>query len=100
MGGGDVVEADVEERVEGDHVSRHVVGPFEDLWADVDEEGVGRPPSKDHDLGGRVVLQEEGHGGARPDGPVADLMRMESECRLASEHGTCGAQEVECELIL
>jgi hypothetical protein len=26
----------IEERVKVDHVARHVVGPFEDLWSDVD----------------------------------------------------------------
>ena len=51
VGGGDIVESDVEERVEGDHVSRHVVGPFEYLGSDVDEEGVGGPSAEDHDLG-------------------------------------------------
>jgi len=30
-----VVEADVKEIFEGDHVLGHVVGPFEDLWSNV-----------------------------------------------------------------
>jgi hypothetical protein len=50
LGGGDVVEADVEERVKGDHVSGHIVGPFTDLWSDVDQEGVRGPTAEDHDL--------------------------------------------------
>ena len=63
MGGGNVVKADVEERVEGNHVSGHVVGPFEDLGSNVHQESVGRPASEDHDLCRQVVLQEEGHRG-------------------------------------
>jgi hypothetical protein len=51
MDGGVVVEADVKEQVEGDHVARHVVGPFQDLGSDVDEEGIGGPPTEDHNLG-------------------------------------------------
>jgi hypothetical protein len=33
-----------------DHVARHVMGPFEDLGAYVNQEGVGGPSSEDHNL--------------------------------------------------
>jgi hypothetical protein len=37
----------VEKRVEVDHVARHVIGPFEDLGSDVDQECIRGPTSKD-----------------------------------------------------
>jgi hypothetical protein len=47
---GALVVRGVQEGVVFDHVGAHVVGPFEDLWLDIDEEGVGRPTPKNHDL--------------------------------------------------
>jgi hypothetical protein len=51
-----------EEGVEVDHVARHVVGPFEDLRSDVNEDGIGGTSAKkDHDIGGGMVREEESH---------------------------------------
>ena len=41
--------------VEAGHVCTHVVGPFEDLWANVDKECVRGPPAEDHDPSGTMV---------------------------------------------
>ena len=53
----------VEERVEMDHVARHVICPFEHLGSDVDKECIRRPTAEDHDFSGGVVHEEEGHSG-------------------------------------
>ena len=48
----------VNKRVVADHVTAHIVCPFEHLGANVDEEGIRRPPSKDHDLVDGVVVEK------------------------------------------
>ena len=48
---GNVVEADVKEGSERDHVLGHTVGPFEHPRSNVDQKGVRGPTSQDHDLG-------------------------------------------------
>ena len=48
--GDEVSVQSVEERVEVDHVPRHVVGPFEDLGSNADQECIRGPASKDHNL--------------------------------------------------
>lgn len=58
-----VVCAQIHEGVEIYHAAGHVVCPLECLGTQVNEEGVGGPSAHDHDLGGRVVLEEHGHGG-------------------------------------
>ncbi len=69
----------VEERVEVDHVARHVIGPFEDLGSDVDQECIRGPTAKDHDFSRGVVHEEERHCGSRPKGLVPDLVRVKPE---------------------
>jgi hypothetical protein len=48
----------VEERVKVDHVARHVIGPLEDLWSNVDQEGIRRPTAKDHNFCRGMVHEE------------------------------------------
>jgi hypothetical protein len=51
IGSNEVLGVCIEERVEVDHVPGHVVGPFEYLWSNVDQECIrGGPSSKDHYL--------------------------------------------------
>ena len=69
----------VEERIKGCHLLAHVVGPFEYLWSDVDEEGIGGPPPEDHDAGGGDIVEEQGHRGSRADGFVSDFVCVEAE---------------------
>jgi hypothetical protein len=45
VGGNHVSVRSIEEGVQVDHVARHVVGPFEDLRADVDKKGILGPAS-------------------------------------------------------
>ena len=40
-GGGTITETNIDEIVDVNHVGRHVVGPLENLRADVDEKCVG-----------------------------------------------------------
>jgi hypothetical protein len=49
-------------RIMSDHVNGHVVHPFQDLRANVGQEGVGKRTSKDHDIGHQIVGKEEPHG--------------------------------------
>ncbi|KAI2502044.1 hypothetical protein MHU86_12447 [Fragilaria crotonensis] len=72
----------IEEGVVVDHVPAHLIGPLKDLWANVVEEGVGRPAPKYHDLGHWVVHEEEPHRSSRPDGSSSDIVRPVAE-RLA-----------------
>jgi hypothetical protein len=53
--GDEVVMGSIEERVKVDHVTGHVVGPFEHLWPNVDQECIGGPSSEDHYFCWRVV---------------------------------------------
>jgi hypothetical protein len=50
ISGNKVAIGGIKERVEVDHIPRHVVGPFEDLRSDVDQEGIRGPTSEDHYL--------------------------------------------------
>ena len=43
------------------HHLAHPGGPFEDLGLDIYQEGIGGPPSQNHDLVDRFVGKEEGH---------------------------------------
>ena len=61
MGGSRLQAADIKEVVKLDHVLRHVVRPLQDLWADVNKEGVARPAAEDHDPFLGVVHEEEAH---------------------------------------
>ena len=70
---GNVIEANVEEGLEVNHVGGHVVGPLEDLGSDVDEEGVGRPTAENHDFGGGVIVHEQCHGCTGSEGAISDL---------------------------
>jgi hypothetical protein len=47
-----VIDLDVKERVHGDHLTAHIIRPFEHLWADVGKECIGGPPTQYHYLGG------------------------------------------------
>ncbi len=82
----------VEERAEVDHVPGDVVCPFEHLRSNVDEERVGRSATKDHNLGGGGVGQEECHGGSGADGLVTNFVWFKAECRFAAKDGAGGAQ--------
>ncbi len=62
-----------------DHVGAHVVGPFEDLRSDVDQERIGGPTTKNHDFVDGVIVEEEGHGSAGAKGVGADFGRVEAE---------------------
>ena len=85
-------DADIEKGVEAGHVTAHVTGPFQDLGADVDKEGVGGPSSEYHDFGGGDVGKEESHGGARADGFVANFMGFETKGGPAAKDGTSGSE--------
>ena len=74
-----------EERVNVDHVAAHVVGPFQHLWAYVDEECFGRPSSEEHDSCGGYVLEEECHCGTRSDGLISDFFGVEAEGGFATK---------------
>ena len=51
--GDEVSVRSIEERVKVlEHVARHISGPFEDLWSDVDQECTRRPMAKDHIFAG------------------------------------------------
>ena len=69
----------VEERVKVDHVARHVIGPFEDLGSDVDQECIRGPAAEDHNFCRGVVHEEERHCGSRPKGLVPNFHRVEPE---------------------
>jgi hypothetical protein len=61
------------------HVMTHVVSPFEDLMPDVRKKGIQRPPSKDHDLVDRVVMEELGRSTTGAKGVSPDVSVMESK---------------------
>lgn len=67
------------EGVELDHVGRHVVGPFENLWSDVDQEGIRGPPSQDHYLVDRVIHEEKPHGCSGSEGFCSDFVSSIAE---------------------
>ena len=90
-----VAHLDVKEGVDGDHFAAHVVGPFEDLGSNVGEERVGGPPTEDHDLGCRDVVDEEGHSCSRPYRFVSYFVWAESEGGFASKGGAGGPQDFE-----
>jgi len=77
----------IEERVEVDHVARHVIGPFENLWSNVDQECIRGPTSEDHYFCRGVVHEEERHCGSRPKGLVPDFVRVEPEGFESPEYG-------------
>ena len=94
-----VVRAQIHERVKVYHAAGHVVSPLESLWTEVNEEGVRGPPSHDHDLGGGVVLEEHGHGGARTDRSVPALVRVEAKNSVFTKQGTGAAEQEFGELV-
>jgi hypothetical protein len=53
--------ADVKEGVCLCHVHRHVVGPFEHLGTDANQEGFRKPAAKQHDAVTGVVHEKQGH---------------------------------------
>jgi hypothetical protein len=85
----------VKEGVVVNHITAHVVSPFEDLGSDVSEEGVGGPSSKDHDLVDGMVMQKEGHGSTGAKGVSPDVRVVESEGFLVSEVSAGRPDEVE-----
>ena len=76
----------IEERVKVDHVTRHVIGPFENLWTDVDQECIRGPPSEDHDFCRGVVHEEERHRSSRPKGLVPNFQGVKPECLESPEY--------------
>jgi hypothetical protein len=68
VGGNRIILRGTEKGLLFDHVFQHVVCPFEDLGADVDQKGVRRPAAEDHNLGHRVIHQEECHSRSGADG--------------------------------
>jgi hypothetical protein len=90
-----VVHVDVKEGIDGDHFAAHVVRPLQDLRAYTSEEGVGGPSTQDHYFGRGDVIDEKGHGRARADGLVPNLVRVESEGCFSTEGGACGAEDLE-----
>jgi hypothetical protein len=58
VGGDGIDMRGVEKGVVPYHVRGHVIGPFEYLGSNVDQECIRGPPSKDHDLGNRMVHEE------------------------------------------
>jgi hypothetical protein len=77
----------IEKRVKMDHVARHIVGPFEHLWADVDQECIRGPTSKDHNFCRGMVDEEKRHRGAPPNGLVPDLVGVEPKRFETPEYG-------------
>jgi hypothetical protein len=69
-----VLMCSIEEGVKVNHVTQHIVGPFDDLRLDVDKKGIQGSMSKDNCLCKGVVHDEEGHGASLPDGRVIHLM--------------------------
>lgn len=84
---------DVEEGIEKDHVFTHIIGPFEYLWANVNEKSVGGPTTEDHDSVNRVVHEKECHCGARPYGSSTYLMWVEANNSF-SPHGSARFAEL------
>jgi hypothetical protein len=64
VGGNGIGVCGIEEGVVVDHVVRHVVGPFEDLWSNIDHKSIRGPSAEDYYFGDRVIHEEKGHGGA------------------------------------
>jgi hypothetical protein len=79
IGGDKVAMQIVEERVEMNHVPRHVVGPFEHLGSNVDQECIRGPTSEDHNFCWGVVHQKKQHSRARFDGSVSDLVWVKAK---------------------
>ena len=82
----------MEEVVEGNHVTAHVVSPFQDLRTDVSKEGIRGPAAQDHDAGDRVVVEEERHGGTRADGLGPNVGGTVSQLGCPAKVGTCLAK--------
>jgi hypothetical protein len=77
----------IEEQVNVDHVAWHVIGPFECLGLNADQECIRRPAAKDHCFCRRVLHEEQGHGSAGPKGLVANLMGVKLENVESPKHG-------------
>jgi hypothetical protein len=60
-----MIHLDFKKYGNGNHHPAHIVGPLEDLWADVNKECVGGPASKDYNVCGRDVVDEQSHCGTR-----------------------------------
>jgi hypothetical protein len=91
--GGGHVECGVEKRLDVDHVNRHGVRPLEDLGSDVYKECIRHPAAQDHDLGWRVVGQEECHGRTGSDRFVSNIVGAEAELFFATEGRADGSHE-------
>lgn len=74
-----------------DHVGAHIVRPLHDLGSDIYEEGVRRPPAKDHYLMDRVVVEEESHRSAGAKRVGANVVRMKAEGLVSSAELAGGA---------
>ena len=51
-----------------DHTKGHTLTEFQDLVADVFQEGIRRPPAHEHNRVDRCIVHEHGHGGGRTVG--------------------------------
>ena len=60
-----MAHADIEKGIHRDHVATHIVSPFQDLGANISQEGIRGPTVEDHDLSGRDIIDEERHRSAR-----------------------------------
>jgi hypothetical protein len=100
VGSNGVILCGIEEGIVLSHVFGHVVCPLEDLWADVHQEGVGRPAAEDHDLGHGMIHEEEGHGHPGADGFVSDIEGAKAEGLVAAKVGADKPQEMPDEVVV
>jgi hypothetical protein len=84
----------IEKGIVFDHVFRHIVCPFEDLGADVDQNGIRGPLAEDHNLGHTVIHQEESPSCSRADGFIPDVEGAKAEGIVAAKIGTNKLQEM------
>ena len=92
-----VIVGEVQKLIHLDHVSRHVVCPFEHLWTNVIEEGIGRPSTHNHDFCGRVIHQEQGHRCPRANRLVTNFVRIKSEDILPTKDRASSSEQFENE---
>ena len=75
----------IKEQVKVDHVARHVIGPFENLWSDVDQECSRGPTSKDPIFCRGVVHEEERHCGFGCGPRMHPFRKLGENLRIGSE---------------
>jgi hypothetical protein len=90
-----VIHLHIENGVDGNHLLAHVVRPLEQMGPDVDEKCIRRPASKDHYFRRRYIIDEEGHGCARPNRLVSNFVGIESEGGLAAKRVASVAKNVQ-----